>query len=331
MSVAKAVVVAANRQAPAPWPDLGLPTRHLAPVANKPILVHHLEALSLAGIGEAAIVCDRRSNAVIRDVVGDGAAWNLDVHYVEASPVESILASSAIAEFVGSAPVLVQDGDILLHEDMAALQGQFADHGLDALVMRAGRGSATQLLHARAPNCYLIGTGVFPDLRRHASRLRDAVRQLGANGARIEVRDVEASLPCVGGTDGLLAANRRLLEALGDQVSGERLFDSEVHGRLALDPSAEVHASVIRGPVAIGPGACITNSYIGPYTSIGPGVVIDCAEIEHSIVLGHAQIRYLDTRIESSVVGPGASVSRDFRVPRAVRLSLGEGAQVSLA
>jgi glucose-1-phosphate thymidylyltransferase len=135
----------------------------------------------------------------------------------------------------------------------------------------------------------------------------------------------------VGGTEALLEANRRMLEQLSPDRRGERVFESEIQGPVAVHPSVEVRASVVRGPVAIGPGTRIANAYIGPYTSIGAGVEIDCVEIEYSIVLDRARIRFLDARVEGSVVGPGASVSRDFRLPRALRLSIGEGAQVSVS
>jgi glucose-1-phosphate thymidylyltransferase len=330
MNVAKAVVLATNRRGPEPWPNLGLSTRLLAPVANKPVLFHHLEALSAAGIGETAIVCDRRSSAGIREAVGDGSAWELDVRYVEESPSESVLSSSAIANFIGSAPVLLQHGDILLHESLSTFREQFADHELDALVMHAGHWSRPEHDRARSIDFYMIGAGVFPDLRRQAAPLRDALARLRATGARIQERDVEACLPCRGGTDALLATNRRMLEAMSDDQRGERVFGSEIQGRVALDASAEVHDSVIRGPVAIGPRACISNAYIGPYTSIGADVQIDCVEIEHSIVLERAQLRFVGTRIEGSLVGPDAHVTRDFRIPQALRLSVGAGAEVAI-
>jgi glucose-1-phosphate thymidylyltransferase len=330
MKIAKAVVLAMDCRGPEPWPSLGLSTRQLAPIANKPVLFHHLEALSAAGIGETAIVCDRRSNA-IREAVGDGSAWDLDVRYVEASPSESILSSSAVAGFVGSAPVLVQHGDILLHDDLSTVREQFADDRLDALVMHARHWPRPKHGRARSIDCYLIGAGVYPDLRRHAGALGDALARLRATGARIDERDVEACLPCRGGTDALLATNRRMLEAMPADQRGERVFDSEIQGRLALDPSAEVHDSLIRGPVAIGPRARITNAYVGPYTSIGAGVQIDSVEIEHSIVLDRAQLRYVGIRIEGSLVGPDAQVMRDFRLPQAIRLSVGAGAQVAVS
>jgi glucose-1-phosphate thymidylyltransferase len=331
MNIAKAVVLAADSRNPEPWPGLGLSTRHLAPVANKPVLFHHLEALSAAGIGETAIVCDRRSNAAVREAVGDGSSWGLDVRYFEESPLDGILASAAVADFVGYEPVLVQHGDILLDEDLSTLDAQFADYELDALVMHAGHWSRRKDDRGRSIDGYLIGPGVFPDLRRQGAGLGDALARLQATGARIQERYVEAWLPCRGGTDALLAANRRMLEAMPVDQCGERIFDSEIQGRLALDPSAEVRDSLIRGPVAIGPGARIANAYIGPYTSIGADVQIDSVEIEHSIILDRAQLRFVGFRLEGSLVGPDARVTRDFRLPQAIRLSVGAGAKVALS
>jgi glucose-1-phosphate thymidylyltransferase len=330
MRTAKAVVLATDCRGPEPWPSLGLATRHLAPVANKPVLFHHLEALSAAGIGETAIVCDRRSNASIRAAVGDGSAWDLEVHYVVESPSEGILSSAGVADFVGSAPVLLQHGDILLHDNLATLGEQFAHHELDALVVHAGQWSEPEGARARSIDFYLIGAGVYPDLRRQSAPLGDALVRLRATGARIQERQVEACLPCRGGTDSLLATNRRMLEVMPDQ-RGERVFGSEIQGRVSLDPSAEVHDSLIRGPVSIGPRARIRNAYVGPYTSIGADVQIDCVEIEHSIVLDRAQLRSIGTRIEGSLIGPDARITRDFRMPAAIRLSLGAGAEVAIS
>ena len=325
MRIAKAVVLATQSWGRESWPNLGFSTRHLAPVANKPVLFHHLDALAAAGVGETAIVCDRRSDAGVREAVGDGSPWGLEVRYVDESPLVDILASRRIADFIGSAPVLVQHGDILLREAVTQLGEQFLDEGLDALVMHAGRSSRQPI------DGYLIGEGVYPDLLRHAVPLADALAQLRERGARIQERDVDASLPCRGGAEGLLATNRRMLEAMQHDVRGERIFDTELQGRVTVDPSAEIRDSLIRGPVVIGPRARITNAYVGPYTSIGADVEIDCVEIEHSIVLDRARLRFLGTRIEGSLIGPDARVERDLRIPQAVRLSVGAGAEVAIA
>jgi glucose-1-phosphate thymidylyltransferase len=59
-------------------------------------------------------------------------------------------------------------------------------------------------------------------------------------------------------------------------------------------------------------------------------VTLEAAEIEHSIVLADADVRFVGTRIESSIVGAGARVGRGFDPPAAMKLSIGDGAEVIL-
>jgi glucose-1-phosphate thymidylyltransferase len=324
MQVAKAVVLAGDCRGSVPWPSLGLAARQLAPVANRPVLFHHLDALARAGVREAAIVTDATTRASIREALGDGAQWGLDLTHVHHDGSRNVLASEPICEFVGSSPVLVHHGDILLRERLSALEGDFAERDLDALILRpSGRFTPSA--------GYIIGPDVHPSLRRDGAALDDVLQRLRADGARIGVREVDACMPCRRGADELLSANRRMLEQLEPGHRGERVFDSEIQGTVDIHPSAEVRASLIRGPVAIGPRARISNAYVGPYTSIGAGVEIECVEIEHSIILDGARIRFLDSRVEGSLVGPRADVARDFSLPRAVRLSIGEGTRVSFS
>jgi glucose-1-phosphate thymidylyltransferase len=332
METAKAIVLAGACRGPEPWPSLGLAARQLAPVANKPVLFHHLEALASAGVRGAALVTDDSTHASIREAVGDGSRWGLEISYFEDGALGDVLASPAVADFIGAAPAVVQHGDVLLRERLSALWEHFAEAALDALVLRHG-GSPEM---SYVPTGYIIGPDVHGTFRREAaahpaSGLDDLLARMGGNGARVQVRDVKACLPCRGRSEALLEANRRMLEDLVPDERGERVFGSEIQGRLALHPSAEVRDSLIRGPVAIGPRACISNAYIGPYTSIGADVQIDSVEIEHSILLDGARIRFVGARIEGSLVGPGAQIERDFRVPQAVRLLVGAGAEVALS
>ena len=329
MEIAKAVVLAGDCRGTAPWPSVGVAARQLAPVANRPVLFHHLDALEDAGIREAAIVTDASTRAGIREALADGAEWTLQLTQLEDDGSPNVLAAAPVADFIGSAPVLVHHGDVLLRERLSVLEEDFADHGLDALILRAGSGAE----RAASPGSagYIIGPDLQRPLRSGAATLDDTLERLRVAGARIGVREVDACMPCRGGADQLLEGNRRMLERLAPTHHGERVFKSEIQGPVSLHPSAEVHASVIRGPVVVGPGARIANSYIGPYTSIGAGVEIDCVEIEYSIVLDHARIRFLQSRVAASLVGPRAHVTCDFQMPRALRLSIGEGALVSLA
>jgi glucose-1-phosphate thymidylyltransferase len=332
MEIAKAVVVAADCRGKEPWPSLGPGARQLAPVANKPVLFHHLDALKTAGVHEAAVVTDETTHASIHEAVGDGSAWGLTVSYLDGDRHAGVLDSAGVADFAGSAPLLVQHGDVLLRERLSALWQHFTDSALDALVLMPGccDGEADPAGAGCALAGYIVSQDALIALRRGSPR-DDALERLRSAGARIEVRDVDAWLPCRGTTDAFLAANREMLDDVASDHQAERVFGSEIQGRLILHPSAEVHDSVIRGPAAIGPRTRIANAYIGPYTSIGADVEIDCVEIEHSIILDGAQIRFVGTRIEGSLIGPGTHVVRDFRVPRALRLSVGERAHIALS
>jgi glucose-1-phosphate thymidylyltransferase len=322
MEIAKAVVLAGKCGGSTSWPSVGVAARQLAPVANRPVLFHHLDALQSAGVTEAAIVTDGTTGASIRAAIGDGSDWGLEVRHLEYHGTSDVLACSSVAAFVGAAPVVVQHGDILLRERLSALEDDFADQELDALILCPGS-------KAHGAAGYIIGPELHERIRKDTAALDDVLQRLRIAGARIRVREVDACMPCRGGADELLEANRRMLEQLLPDHHGERVFESEIQGPVAVHPSAEIQASVVRGPVAIGPGARISDSYIGPYTSIGAGVELDCVEIEHSIVLEGAHVRFLESRVEGSVIGPGARVSRDFRMPRALRLSVGEGSHVS--
>jgi glucose-1-phosphate thymidylyltransferase len=336
MEIAKAVVLAGDCRGPEPWPYLGIAARQLAPVANKPVLFHHLEALARAGIREAAITTDDVTGPSIREAVGDGSSWGLDVAYVDDGPGGDALTAPAVREFVAGAPVLVQHGDVLLRERLSALRDHFADSRLDALVLRPSGDVTGDSPGVDTPTGCFLGVDVQDALRREAARHPhwphgDLVGRLRALDVRIDVRDVDACLPCRGRTEALLKANRHMLEELVVVEHGERIFGSQIQGRVAIHPSAEIRDSLIRGPVAIGPGASVANAYIGPYTSIGAGVQIDAVEIEHSIILDGARIRFVGSRIEGSLVGPGAQIERDFRVPQAVRLWIGAQAEVALS
>jgi glucose-1-phosphate thymidylyltransferase len=198
--------------------------------------------------------------------------------------------------------------------------GRHFDEGrLDALVLRHGAGPAPRtgyIVGAEAADALCASEGVDGVL----GRLRDA-------GGRVDVLDVEACTPCRGGQDALLEANRCLLD---EMAAGDEPGAARVQGRAWIHPTARLVDSVVRGPAVIGPEAEIRDAYVGPYTSIGARAVIEGAEIENSIVLDEARVHFLPSRLEASVIGRGARIGVDFRLPRSLRLSVGEHAVVTL-
>jgi glucose-1-phosphate thymidylyltransferase len=84
----------------------------------------------------------------------------------------------------------------------------------------------------------------------------------------------------------------------------------------------------VRGPAIIGAGARLLDAYVGPYTAVGEDCLIESAEVENSILLGGCEVRRLDGRVESSLLGRNVRIGRDARQPRAYRFMLGDNSEV---
>ena len=144
-------------------------------------------------------------------------------------------------------------------------------------------------------------------------------------------RTIDGCLPCHGGQDGLLEGNRRMLEELRGDVDRARAPDVRVPGPGARASHRPLDHTLIRGPAIIGPRARLSHAYVGPYTSIGADVRIEGSQIEHSIVLDGAELLHVGTRLTpaSSAGARGSPAVR--RSPSAMRLSVGDGAEISFS
>jgi glucose-1-phosphate thymidylyltransferase len=154
--------------------------------------------------------------------------------------------------------------------------------------------------------------------------------QLVDHGGRVRVEQVRGWRGNTGEAGDLLELNRVVLDALALETPSTNGTDNRIEGRVEVHPSACVRASVIVGPAIVGAGALVLDSYIGPYTAIGADVRIEGAEIERSIILPRASITHIGGRLEGSVIGEDARVFRDFSLPRALRLNVGDGGEVAL-
>jgi glucose-1-phosphate thymidylyltransferase len=259
------------------------------------------------------------------------------VRYLDAAPDAGVMDCLIDAEpLLDGEPFVVQQADVLVHDGMRRLGDRFSDEDLDALVLRLPSGQRP-VREADGPRALAAVGGCFiapralHDAGRRDVDLSGFVAHLRARGGRVSVEQIDGSLPCSGGRDALLAANRRALGSLVETPVEARILKSEIQGPVVIHHTAEVENALIRGPAIIGPRAQVTHSYVGPYTSIGADVRLEGAEVEHSIILDGAHVRFVTDRLESSIVGRDARIGRDHRVPRGVRLLVGDGAEVTLA
>jgi glucose-1-phosphate thymidylyltransferase len=159
--------------------------------------------------------------------------------------------------------------------------------------------------------------------------ITDAIQYLVDNGRRVEPHIVRGWWKDTGRLEDMLEANRLILDSLSERVEGE-LIDSQVDGRVVIEPGARLERTTVRGPAIVGAGARLCDCYIGPYTAIGKDCRISNAEVEHSILLSGSSVCDLDGRMESSLLGRNVTIRRGDRQPRAYRFMVGDNSDISI-
>ena len=312
------------------------------PVGNKPLVQHALEDLIGAGIRDVAVVTSPHLADEVDEIVSETAGDGVTATSVVSEGPVFAEALQGVAPFLGTEPFVVHLGDSLNQGGLSSVLDDLPARQNDVLalvepsrqdVIPVGAGLAS----LRTAGVYVFGPGAL-ELASELEAPNDwdlqiaaAADRLAAAGGRVELRPVRDWWRYRDRPDALLQANRFFLS--GIRASGPAdawLENTDLQGPVIVHPSARIISSTVRGPVIIGPGAEIRDAYIGPYTSIGSGVVIENAEVEHSIILQGASIKHLGGRLEASVVGAEARIFRDFRLPRALRLNVGNRAEVAV-
>jgi glucose-1-phosphate thymidylyltransferase len=312
------------------------------PIGNKPLVQHALEALADAGIREVAVVTAPRVADEVQAIIAATSTERLAVTQVLTHAGTFIEALGQVAPLVGVDPFVVHLGDSLtrfaLGRAIAASCPQRNDvtalveeHGSEATPLAAGVASLPTV------GIYVLGPGVL-ELESEPGgpddwdlELAVATERLAAAGGSVELRPVTDWWRFRQRPDAVLQANRFFLAGLHPGPTEAWLENSDLQGPVDAHPTARLTSTTVRGPVIIGPGVELRDAYIGPYTSIGPDVIIENAEVENSVILAGASVRHLSGRLEASVVGPRARIFRDFRLPRAVRVNIGEDAEIAIA
>jgi glucose-1-phosphate thymidylyltransferase len=337
MQVAKAVVVARDGGEDEQWPGFGFRARPLMPIANKPVLFHALEALELGGIRSVAMIVGGATRNDIRTAVGDGRRFGVEVEYLDAPADVGLVDVLRGAEnFLAGEPFVVHEGDAVVHDRIGRLGARFADEGLDALVLsipnarRNGSLGAPRALALTAFGGCFLGPRALAAASAPGMELSGLLSRVRERGGRVRVEQIDGCLPCREGREALLDANRRALEHLPEDPVCAEIEESELQGPVVVHPSARLHHALVRGPAIIGPRTTVDHAYVGPYTSLVGDVVVEGSEVEHSIVLDGAQVRFLGARLEASIVGREARIGRDYGLPHAVRLVVADRAEVTL-
>ena len=331
--------------------------KQLVPVANKPVLFYGIEAMAQAGIGEVGIIIAPETGDEIRETAGDGSRFGVKLTYIlQDEPLGLAHAVLTAEPFLKDSPFVMYLGDNLLQGGIDDLVAAFRQHEPDALILltpvpdpeqygvaELSNGAVVRLVEKPAQprtDLALVGVYMFTPIVHEAARaiepsgrgeleITDAIQHLVDRGHRVEPHIVNGWWKDTGRLEDMLAANRLVLDTIEARIEGE-LVDSQVDGRVVVEPGARLERSTVRGPTIIGSGAQLVDCYVGPYTAVGEQCEIRNAEVEHSILLAGSAVRDLAGRMESSLLGRNVRIGREHLQPRAYRFMVGDNSQVGI-
>ena len=336
--------------------------KQLVPVANKPILFYGIEAMVSGGITEIGVIVGDTRDEVM-GALGDGSRFGASITYVPQEQPLGLAHCVLIArDFLGDDDFVMYLGDNLLEQDLGAFVEAFeAARGGD-------QPPAAQILLKQVPDPHrfgiasldidgnvlelvekpedpasdlaLVGVYLFdrsiheavasikPSARGELE-ITDAIQWLVDEGHRVRCELLTGWWIDTGKLTPLLEANRLLLERIESRVEGSVDATSVLDGRVVVERGAEVVNSTIRGPVVIGAGTRVVDSFIGPFSAVGNGCEVVNSEIEHSVVMDDSRIIDI-ARLEDSLIGSDAVVTRSRQRPRALRLMVGDHCQIDV-
>jgi glucose-1-phosphate thymidylyltransferase len=337
--------------------------KQLVPVANKPVLFYGIEAMAEAGIEEVGIIIAPDTGPEIEVAAGDGSRFGLHITYIlQDEPLGLAHAVLTAEAFLQRSPFVMYLGDNLLQGGISELVSAFREHGPDALILltpvpdpenygvaelaSAEPGDVGRVIRLiekppePATDLALVGVYMFTAAVHDAARaiepsprgeleITDAIQHLVDAGMRVEPHVVRGWWKDTGRLEDMLEANRLILDNVRERIEGE-LIDSQVEGRVVVEPGARLERTTVRGPAIIGADARLSDCYVGPYTAIGERCSISGSEVEHSILLAGCTVSDLDGRMESSLLGRNVTVRRGDRQPRAYRFMVGDNSDISI-
>jgi glucose-1-phosphate thymidylyltransferase len=323
-------------------------------IANRAIICHVLESLAAAGLDDLAVIAPPALIPQIRSCIDQDGGSGAVTYLTYAGRGDLLGALAGAQDFVGADACLIHTADGLIGHELLQftelLESDPSDLVLalhrtaekrDGLAPEAQRLLGISELNGSKTWLSLVSVCAFGPgaLQLACSRAADApgeldltaiAESLADHGQSLRTRLVQTWRRYRGDPLDLLELNRIVLDQQTAEVYSEAGGDNRIEGRVIIHPTAEVRSSIILGPTIIGPAARVANSYIGPYTSIGARAEIEGAEIERSIISDGARIMHISGRIEASTVGRRARIFRDFALPRAMRLHVGDGVELAL-
>jgi glucose-1-phosphate thymidylyltransferase len=333
--------------------------KQLVPVANKPILFYCIENIVQVGIKEIGIIISPETGQEIKDTVGDGSRWNVNIEYItQDNPGGLAHAIKTARTFLGDSSFVMYLGDNLIGTSIEKFVNAFNTNNPEALILlkevdnpeQFGVAEVTEdktvirlIEKPKVPpsNLALVGIYIFsPKVHeaiemikpseRGELEITDAIQKLIETGSNVESFVLDMWWLDTGKKDDMLTANAIVLdEWLTESIDASVDEESNILGRVSIAKGAKIINSKIRGPVVIGENTVVRDSFIGPYTSIGDNVTVVKSSVEHSVIMSGSELRDIE-RLEESLIGRKVKISQNSTRHKALRLLLGDDSVVEV-
>lgn len=360
--VTKAVVLAAGKGVRL-WPLTERRSKHMIPLAGRPVIEHVASAIKSAGLRTLVVVTGYKEE-IIRGYLGDGKKWGLSIEYVHQSDISGTASAVAVTrELLADENFLVVYGDVVVtgaaikrvlnthkrkrHKPTVGLVpvSRPESYGMARISGKWLTGIVEKPQASASPSdlantgIYVLNQTIFDHLEdtarsgRGEFEITDAISSLARSGASVVWTRIESSeWRDIGRPWDLLSANTDLLARFKRSIDGTIEKGAAVIGPVRIEKGATVRTgTIIEGPAWVGSGAIIGPfAHIRAGTSVGNGVVIgNFCEIKNSIIMDGTHIQHLSYVGDSIVgercnLGAGTTVANVKFSGKTVRMKIGD-------
>ncbi len=334
----KAVILAAG-EGKRLQPLTSTRSKHMIPIAGKPILEHLLLAVKESGVKDILIITSYCED-LIRNHFGDGSGLGLNLDYShQEKPLGSAHAIGLAEEYMKDSNFLVMYGDLLV--DASVIKSTIKKHmeeGTPILcvvpvekpqeygIVILSEDRVMEVLEKPESKAYgnLANAGVYvftkevfneikktPKSPRGEIEITDTIQGMLRRDFEITSNTIRPEdWMDIGRPWDLLDANMRVLGRLCLDIRGEVEEDVHMKGNVHLEEDAKLRSGAyVEGPVFIGRGSDVgPNCHIRPFTSLGGEARIgNGCEVKNSLIQDGTHIGHL-SYIGDSIVGANCNL-----------------------